>query len=63
MNISFLARSKRKSKGWTQQKLSEKSGVPVSVIGKFEMGENVYPGFKEIILRNLGMKKYILKNE
>lgn len=63
MNINFLARSKRKSKGWTQYNLSKRCGVSVSVIGKFEMCEMVDPIFKETILKNLGMKKYILKNE
>jgi transcriptional regulator with XRE-family HTH domain len=63
MNINFLARSKRKSKGWTQHNLSKRCGISVSVIGKFEMGEVVDPAFRETILRNLGMKKYILKDE
>ena len=59
MNISFLARSKRKSKGWTQYNLSEKCGVSVTVIGKFEMGESIDLTIRETILKKLGMKQYI----
>jgi len=56
MGLNFLARSARKEKGWTQSFFSKKIGVPVLVLGKFEMGETVDPVMEEKILRALSLK-------
>ena len=56
MGLNFLARSARKEKGWTQYFFSKKTGVPVSVLGKFEMGETIDPIMEEKILRALSLK-------
>ena len=54
-DIGFAARSKRKAKLWSQEYLSEKAGVSIATISKFENGEPIKEKSKEAILLHLGM--------
>jgi hypothetical protein len=54
-DIGFAARSKRKAKLWSQEHLSEKAGVSIATISKFENGEPIKEKSKEAILLHLGM--------
>lgn len=56
MGLNFLARSARKEKGWTQSFFSKKIGVPVLILGKFEMWETIDPLIEKKILRALSIK-------
>jgi transcriptional regulator with XRE-family HTH domain len=54
-DIGFAAKSKRKAKLWSQEHLSEKAGVSIATISKFENGEPIKEKSKEAILLHLGM--------
>jgi len=54
-DIGFTAKSKRKSKLWSQEYLAEKSGVSIATVSKFENGEPIREKSKEAILLHLGM--------
>lgn len=54
-DIGFTARSKRKSKLWSQEYLAEKAGVSIATVSKFENGEPIREKSKEAILLHLGM--------
>lgn len=56
MQTNFLARSARKERGWTQSFFSKKTGVPVWILSKFELGEPVDSSFVEKILKALSIK-------
>lgn len=54
-DIGFAAKTKRKAKLWSQEYLSEKAGVSIATISKFENGEPIKEKSKEAILLHLGM--------
>jgi len=54
-DIGFTARSKRKSKLWSQEYLAKKAGVSIATVSKFENGEPIREKSKEAILLHLGM--------
>lgn len=56
INIPFLARSMRRNNGWTQVDFSNKSGIPLSYITKFELGKDVGEKTRSEILEFLKIK-------
>lgn len=52
-----IIKAKRMERGWTQQELSEKSGVPQPTISQIEQGNRKYPTHRNIqkIAKALGV--------
>lgn len=48
VRVIYKLKKKRKEKGWTQLKLSEKSGVPQPTISQIEKGNRKYPTHENI---------------
>ncbi len=49
MNLINFIKIKRLEKGWTQEDLAEKSGVPQSTISQIERGNRKHPTHKNVM--------------